>query len=53
MTGAQLFSIVAFIVGIVLIFWARSRPPVEAVAETVAAEPAKQASPSGKRRRRR
>ena len=53
MTGAQLFSIVAFIVGIVLIFWARSRPPVEAVAEVVAAEPTKQASPSPKRRRRR
>ena len=55
MTGAQLFSIVAFVVGIVLIFWARSRPPVEAVAETVTAEvePTKQASPSRKRRRRR
>ncbi len=53
MTGAQLFSIVAFIVGIVLIFWARSRPPTEAVVETVAAEPTKQASPSRKRRRRR
>ena len=53
MTGAQLFSIGAFIVGIVLIFWARSRPPVEAVAETVTAEPAKQASPSRKRRRKR
>ncbi|MYB94818.1 prolipoprotein diacylglyceryl transferase [Candidatus Poribacteria bacterium] len=53
MTGAQLFSIVAFIVGIVLIFWARSRPPVEAVAEAVTAEPTKQASPSRKRRRRR
>ena len=53
MTGAQLFSIAAFIVGIVLIFWARSRPPVKAVAEAVAAEPTKQASPSRKRRRRR
>lgn len=53
MTGAQLFSIGAFIVGIVLIFWARSRPPVEAVAEAVAAEPTKQASPPRKRRRRR
>ena len=53
MTGAQLFSIVAFIVGIVLIFWARSRPPIEAVAEAVAAEPTKkQASPARKRRRR-
>ena len=53
MTGAQLFSIVAFIIGIILIFWARSRPPVEAVAETVAAEPTRQASPPRKRRRRR
>ena len=53
MTGAQIFSIGAFIVGIVLIFWARSRPPVEAVAEAVAAEPTKRASPSRKRRRRR
>ena len=53
MTGAQLFSIVAFIVGIFLIFWARSRPPAEGVAEGVAAEPTTQASPSRKRRRRR
>lgn len=53
MTGAQFFSIVAFIVGIILIFWARSRPPVEAVAEAVAAEPTQQASPPRKRRRRR
>lgn len=53
MTGAQLFSIAAFIVGIILIFWARSRPPVEAVVEAVAAEPTQQVSPSRKRRRRR
>ncbi|MCY3744156.1 MAG: prolipoprotein diacylglyceryl transferase [Candidatus Poribacteria bacterium] len=55
MTGAQLFSIGAFIVGIVLIFWARSRPPVEAVVEAVAAEaePTKQTPPPRKRRRRR
>jgi phosphatidylglycerol:prolipoprotein diacylglycerol transferase len=53
MTAAQLFSIVAFIVGIVLIFWARSLPPVEAVAEAVAAEPTKQASPPPRKRRRR
>ena len=53
MTAAQLFSIVAFIVGIILIFWARSRPPVEAVAEAVAAEPTKQASPPPRKRRRR
>ena len=53
MTGAQLFSIVAFIVGIVLIFWARSRSPVEAVVEAVEAEPTKQASPPPRKRRRR
>ena len=53
MTAAQLFSIGAFIVGIVFIFWARSRPPVEAVAEAVAAEPTKQASPPPRKRRRR
>ena len=54
MTGAQFFSIVAFVVGIVLIFWARSRPPIETVVEAVEAEPTKQASsPPRKRRRRR
>jgi len=55
MTGAQLFSIVAFIVGIVLIFWARSRPPIEAAAMVVETEvePTKQAAPPRKRRRRR
>ena len=51
MTGAQLFSIVAFSVGIVLIFWARSRPPIETAAAVVEAEvaPTKQASPPRKR----
>ena len=57
MTAAQLFSIVAFIAGIIIIFWARSRPPVIAAAETLEAtetsEPPKQSSPSRKRRRRR
>ena len=57
MTAAQLFSIAAFIAGIIIIFWARSRPPVIAAAETVEAtetsEPPKQSSPSRKRRRRR
>lgn len=55
MTGAQLFSIVAFIVGIVLIFWARSRPPTEAATAVVETEvePTKQAAPPRKRRRRR
>ncbi len=53
MTAAQLFSIGAFIVGIILIFWAYSRPPVEAVAEAVAAEPTKQVSPPPRKRRKR
>ena len=57
MTAAQLFSIAAFIAGIIVIFWARSRPPVAATAETVEAtetsESPKQSSPSRKRRRRR
>ncbi len=57
MTAAQLFSIAAFIAGIIIIFWARSRPPVAATAETVEAtersESPKQSSPSRKRRRRR
>lgn len=57
MTAAQLFSIVAFIAGIIVIFWARSRPPVIVGAETVeateASESPKQSSPSRKRRRRR
>lgn len=57
MTAAQLFSIVAFIAGIIVIFWARSRPPVAATAETVEAtetsESPKQSSSSRKRRRRR
>ena len=53
MTGAQLFSIFAFIAGFIFIFWARSRPPTEPVIETVAAEPTKQTSPPRKRRRRR
>ena len=57
MTAAQLFSIVAFIAGIIVIFWARSRPPVAAAVETAEAtetsESPKQSSPSRKRRRRR
>ena len=50
MTGAQFFSIIAFIVGIIIIFWARSRPPIEAAVEV---EPTKQAPPPRRRRRRR
>ena len=55
MTGAQLFSIVAFIVGISIVFWARSRPPVavETVKDEASSEPATQSSSPRKRRRRR
>ena len=57
MTGAQLFSIVSFIVGIIFIFWARSRPPVAVAAETVEATPetseSPKQSPSPRKRRRR
>lgn len=52
MTAAQLLSIVAFIVGVVLIFWARSRPPVAAAVETVEAVETTSEPPSRKRRRR-
>ena len=55
MTAAQIFSIVAFIVGIVIVLWARSRPPVipevvPTVEEQTVPEPS---SPGRKRRRRR
>lgn len=56
MTGAQLFSIVSFIVGIIFIFWARSRPPVAVAAEIVEAATETSESPKQsprKRRRRR
>ena len=58
MTGAQLFSIMAFIVGIIIVFWARSRPPVAletvvAVEDETSSEPATQSSSPRKRRRRR
>ena len=58
MTAAQLFSIVAFIVGIVIVFWARSRPAVaiEAVVvveDKAASEPATPSASPRKRRRRR
>ena len=56
MTAAQIFSIAAFIVGIVLIFWVRSRPPAAVVLETVETvetpKAPKQSSPPRKRRRR-
>ena len=58
MTAAQMFSIVAFIVGIVIVFWARSRPPVvpepvTTVENPIISEPSKSSSPTRKRRRRR
>ena len=56
MTAAQMFSIVAFILGIGIVFWARSRPPVvpEPV-QPVEAEPTSETSETAasKRRRRR
>ena len=52
MTAAQIFSIVAFVVGIVLILWLRSRPrAVAAAPATEVAAPAKQSSPRRRRRR--
>ena len=58
MTAAQIFSIVAFIVGIVIVFWARSRPPVvpevvPTVENGTVSEAAEPLSPARKRRRRR
>ncbi len=58
MTAAQIFSIVAFIVGIVIVFWARSRPPVVAevvqpVEEPTGTEASAPSSATRKRRRRR
>ena len=58
MTAAQIFSVVAFIVGIVIVFWARSRPPVvpevvPTVENGTVSEAAEPLSPARKRRRRR
>lgn len=55
MTAAQIFSIIAFIAGIAIVLWARSRPPVipevvPTVEDRTVAEPS---SPARKRRRRR
>ena len=53
MTAAQIFSIVAFVVGIALIFWLRSRPrAVAAVPSAEVATPA-DVAPSVPRQRRR
>ena len=57
MTAAQMFSIVAFILGIGIVLWARSRPPVvpEAVqpVEAEATSETSETASSRKRRRRR
>ena len=54
MTAAQIFSIVAFIVGIVIVFWARSRPPViPEVVPTVEERTGPEPSPPARKRRRR
>ncbi len=58
MTAAQIFSIIAFIVGIVIVFWARSRPPVvpeavPAVGNGTITKASESALPTRKRRRRR
>ena len=53
MTAAQIFSIVAFIVGIALVFWMRSRPrAVVAVPSAEVAAPVEQSSPRRRRRPR-
>lgn len=57
MTAAQIFSVVAFIVGIIIVFWARTRPPVvpevvPTVEEPTVSEASASSSPTRKRRRR-
>ena len=55
MSAAQIFSIVAFVVGIALIFWMRSRPRVvgDAVSVKVSAPAAEKPSSSARKRRQR
>ena len=58
MTAAQIFSIIAFVVGVVIVFWARSRPPVvpepvQPVEADATSETSETASSTRKRRRRR
>ncbi len=58
MTAAQIFSIVAFVVGIGIVLWARSRPPVvlasgPAVKNDAVSETSETSAPPRKRRRRR
>ena len=58
MTAAQIFSIIAFVVGIGIVLWARSRPPVvpevvPTVENDARVETSETSSPARKRRRRR
>lgn len=53
MTAAQIFSIVAFVFGIVLIFWMRSRPLAIAAAPSAEVSTPADVAPSTPRQRRR
>ncbi len=53
MTGAQIFSIIAFVVGIALIFWLRSRPRAVAAAPSAEVATPADVAPSVPRQRRR
>ena len=58
MTAAQIFSIIAFVVGVVIVFWARSQPPVvpepvQPVEADTTSKTSETASSTRKRRRRR
>ena len=53
MTAAQIFSIFAFVFGIVLIFWLRSRPRAVAAAPSAEVSSPSPGEPSSPRRRRR
>ena len=57
MTAAQIFSVVSFIIGIIIVLWARSRPPivlaaVPIVENNAVSKPPEPTSPIRKRRRR-
>lgn len=53
MTAAQIFSIIAFVVGIALIFWLRSRPRAVAAAPSAEVATPADVAPSVPRQRRR
>ncbi|MDE0425728.1 MAG: prolipoprotein diacylglyceryl transferase [Candidatus Poribacteria bacterium] len=53
MTAAQIFSIVAFVVGIVLIFWLRGRPRAVVAAPSTEVSTPSTREPSSPRRKRR